>query len=74
MRYRPEGKSPGWLQTCWSLEEIVISIAVVTRLTGTTQDSPTQFEDNAAHEAEQGEDTQQGQHGERSAMMSHGRS
>ena len=52
------------------------SFAVVTRLTGTTQGSPTQSEGNAAHEAEQGEDTQQGQHGqctqERPAM-SHGR-
>ena len=40
------------------------SFAVVTRLTGTTQGSPTQSEGNAAHEAaaEQGqaEDTQQG--------------
>ena len=37
------------------------SFAVVTRLTGTTQGSPTQSEGNAVHEAEQGEDTQQGQ-------------
>ena len=32
------------------------SIAVVTRLTRTTQGSPTQSEGNAVHEAEQGED------------------
>ena len=38
------------------------SIAVVTRLTGTTQDSPTQSEGNAAHEAEQGEDTARSVH------------
>ena len=51
------------------------SIAVVTRLTGTTQGSPTQSEGNATHEAAaeqgQGEDTQQAAQ-ERPAM-SHGR-
>ena len=49
------------------------SIAVVTRLTSTTQGSPTQSEGNAVHEAEQGEDTAQQCTQERPAM-SHGRS
>ena len=48
------------------------SIAVVTRLTGTTQGSPTQSEGNAVHEAEQGqgEGTQQG-HGQCTGTTRH---